>query len=276
LIDQEGGRVQRLRPPHWPAYPPGRAYGRAKHNDCLTGPALARLGGRLIASDLHALGVTVDCAPVLDVPAPDGDLIIGDRAFGDSPDAVARLARAFAEGLIAGGVLPVIKHAPGHGRATADSHLALPVVDADLAALENDFRPFRMLSDMPIAMTAHVVYSAIDSRRPATTSAPVIRMIRSDLGFDGLLLSDDLSMKALNGDFATRARQALRAGCDMVLHCNGDMAEMRAVALGTRALRGAAKRRAEAALARIPKVVEPLEQKTARTRFAAAFGEGAA
>jgi beta-N-acetylhexosaminidase len=170
----------------------------------------------------------------------------------------------------------VIKHAPGHGRATADSHLALPVVDADLAALENDFRPFRMLSDMPIAMTAHVVYSAIDSRRPATTSAPVIRMIRSDLGFDGLLLSDDLSMKALNGDFATRARQALRAGCDMVLHCNGDMAEMRAVALGTRALRGAAKRRAEAALARIPKVVEPLEQKTARTRFAAAFGEGAA
>ena len=172
LIDQEGGRVQRLGPPHWPAYPSGRAYADVASNDPLTGKSLARLGARLIAHDLKSLGITVDCAPVLDVPTKDADLIIGDRAYGADGDGVAVLARSFAEGLLAGGVLPVIKHIPGHGRATADSHLKLPIVDDPIERLEKDFHPFRILSDMPLAMTAHVVYSAIDGSRPATTSAP--------------------------------------------------------------------------------------------------------
>jgi beta-N-acetylhexosaminidase len=220
---------------------------------------------------LRALGITVDCAPVLDVPVKGAHDIIGDRAYGDAADEIAALGRAFAEGLIAGGVLPVIKHIPGHGRAGADSHLALPLVDAPLPALETDFAPFRVLSDMPMAMTAHVVYSAIDAKRPATTSPAVMRMMRHDLGFGGLIMSDDLSMKALQGDFAGRARRALHAGCDVVLHCNGDMAEMVAVAKGTRTLRGISKARATAALARLPRTPEPFDQAEARARFAAVF-----
>jgi beta-N-acetylhexosaminidase len=271
LIDQEGGRVQRLGPPRWPRYPSGRAYANLAANDPLTGRAVARLGARLIAADLRALGITVDCAPVLDVPVKGAHDIIGDRAYGDAADGIAALGRAFAEGLIAGGVLPVIKHIPGHGRAGADSHLALPVVDAPVPALETDFAPFRVLSDMPMAMTAHVVYAAIDAKRPATTSPGVMRLIRQDLGFGGLVMSDDLSMKALEGDFAGRARRALHAGCDVVLHCNGDMAEMTAVAKGTRALRGIAKARAAAALARLPKTPEPFDEAEARARLAAAF-----
>jgi beta-N-acetylhexosaminidase len=271
LIDQEGGRVQRLGPPHWPKYPTGRAYADLAANDPLTGRSIARLGARLIAHDLVALGINVDCAPVLDVPAPGGHDIIGDRAYGAALESIATLGRAFAEGLIAGGVLPVIKHIPGHGRATADSHLDLPVVEASREALETDFATFRMLSDMPMAMTAHVVYAAIDKKRPATTSPEMIDLIRGDLGFGGLIMSDDLSMKALKGDFKSRARRSLKAGCDVVLHCNGDMAEMQAVASGTKALHGHAKRRAEAALARLPKTVEPFDVAEARARFAAAF-----
>jgi beta-N-acetylhexosaminidase len=272
LIDQEGGRVQRLGPPHWPKYPPGRAYGRLAANDPLTGQALARLGGRLIAEDLRQLGLNVDCVPVLDVPQPGAHDIIGDRAYGETVETIARLARAAAEGLIAGGVLPVIKHIPGHGRALADSHLALPEVDASLEALDaTDFQPFRMLSDMPMAMTAHVVYRAIDKRWPATTSRRAIRLIREGLGFGGLLMSDDLSMKALSGNFASRAKASLKAGCDVVLHCNGDMAEMRAVAEGTGVLRGQARRRADAALARLARLPEPFDEAEARSRFAAAF-----
>jgi beta-N-acetylhexosaminidase len=271
LIDQEGGRVQRLGPPGWPRYPAGRAYARLAANDPMTGRAVARLGARLIAADLRALGITVDCAPVLDVPVKGAHDIIGDRAYGDAADGIAALGRAFSEGLIAGGVLPVIKHIPGHGRAGADSHLALPLVDAPLPALETDFAPFRVLSDMPMAMTAHVVYSAIDAKRPATTSPAVMRMMRHDLGFGGLIMSDDLSMKALQGDFAGRARRALHAGCDVVLHCNGDMAEMVAVAKGTRTLRGISKARATAALARLPRTPEPFDQAEARARFAAVF-----
>jgi beta-N-acetylhexosaminidase len=276
LIDQEGGRVQRLKPPHWPIYPTGRAYARLAANDPLTGRAVARLGARLIAHDLAALGITVDCAPVLDVPVAGADAIIGDRAYGETVNSIAGLGRAFAEGLIAGGVLPVIKHIPGHGRATADSHLALPVVETALAELETDFAPFRMLSDMPMAMTAHVVYSAIDHKRPATTSSVAIRLIRDDLGFSGLIMSDDLSMKALKGDFAGRARRSLRAGCDVVLHCNGDMSEMRAVMAGTKTLAGHAKRRADAALARLPRTPEPFDEAEARARFASAFPEPSA
>ena len=276
LIDQEGGRVQRLKPPHWPLYPPGRTYGQIAGNDPLLKREITRLGARLIAHDLASLGINVDCVPVLDVPDPQGHEIIGDRAYGQTPDEVAYLGRAAAEGLIAGGVLPVIKHIPGHGRAKADSHLELPVVDASLEELDaRDFPPFRVLSDMPMAMTAHVIYSAIDPKRPATTSKKAIRkIIRGSLGFDGLVMSDDLSMKALSGDFAERAEQSLAAGCDVVLHCNGDMAEMKAVVDGTGALKGHAKRRAAAALGRIARAPEPLDLDAARARFAAALGTG--
>ncbi|MBU1376619.1 MAG: beta-N-acetylhexosaminidase [Alphaproteobacteria bacterium] len=268
LIDQEGGRVQRLGPPHWRRYPPGRAYGQAADARELT-----RLGARLMAHDLSALGINVDCLPVLDVPDPQGHAIIGDRAYSDTADQVAVLGRAACEGLIAGGVLPVVKHIPGHGRAKADSHLELPVVDAAWDDLEaRDFAPFKALSDMPMAMTAHVIFSAVDAKRPATTSRKVLRkVVRGTIGFDGLLMSDDLSMKALRGDVRDRAEDALRADCDVVLHCNGDMAEMKAVAAGTGALKGHARRRAHAALARLPTRVEPFDAAEARARFDAAF-----
>ena len=269
LIDQEGGRVQRLGPPHWRRYPPGRAYGRLQGS----GREIARLGARLLAHDLAAVGVNVDCLPVLDVPDPHSHEIVGDRAYADSPDEVAVLGRAVCEGLIAGGVLPVIKHMPGHGRARADSHHALPVVDASWAALEaRDFAPFRALSDMPMAMTAHVVYAAVDAERPATTSRTVFdRVIRGAIGFEGLVMSDDLSMQALSGDFADRARAAVAAGCDLALHCNGDMAEMRGVVEGVGGLQGRALARAEAALARLPNAPEPFDAAEARARFDAAF-----
>jgi beta-N-acetylhexosaminidase len=273
LIDQEGGRVARLKPPHWRLYPPGRAYDELAEANPASAREIARLGGRLLAHDLAALGINVDCVPVLDVPDPRGHEIIGDRAYGQTPDRVALLGRASAEGLIAGGVLPVIKHIPGHGRAMADSHLELPVVDASYEELDaRDFAPFKALSDMPMAMTAHVIYSAIDRKRPATTSKKAVRkVIRGAIGFDGLLMSDDLSMKALSGDFAERARAALAAGCDVVLHCNGDMAEMKAVVAGTGPLKGRAKRRAESALARIVRAPEPFDAAEARARFDAAF-----
>ena len=276
LIDQEGGRVQRLKPPHWPLYPPGRAYGRLAVNDPLMKREIARLGARLIAHDLASLGVNVDCVPVLDVPDPHGHEIIGDRAYGDTPEEVAVLGRAAAEGLIAGGVLPIIKHIPGHGRAKADSHLELPVVEAGWDELDaRDFAPFRVLSDMPMAMTAHVIYAAVDRKRPATTSKKMFaKVIRGAIGFDGLVMSDDLSMKALSGGFAERAKDALAAGCDVVLHCNGDMAEMKAVAAGAGALKGRAKRRAEAGLARIARAPEPLDLAEARKRFLEALGGG--
>jgi beta-N-acetylhexosaminidase len=273
LIDQEGGRVQRLGPPHWRRYPPGGAYGQLTANDPLIRREVTRLGARLLAHDLAALGINVDCVPVLDVPAPDAHEVIGDRAYGSTPEEVASLGRAAAEGLIAGGVLPVIKHIPGHGRARSDSHLALPVVDASLEDLDaRDFAPFKVLSDMPMAMTAHVVYTAIDPKRPATTSRKAIRdVMRGTIGFDGLIMSDDLSMKALSGDFAERARASLAAGCDVVLHCNGDMAEMRAVIAGCRPLAGRAKARAASALARLAKTPEPFDAAEARARFDAAF-----
>ena len=273
LIDQEGGRVQRLGPPHWGRFPPGRAYGDLAGNDPLLRREITRLGARLMAHDLAALGVNVDCVPVLDVPDPAGHQIIGDRAYGQTPDEVALLGRAAAEGLIAGGVLPVVKHIPGHGRARSDSHHDLPVVDASLADLDaRDFAPFRVLSDMPMAMTAHVIYSAVDPKRPATTSRSVMRrVVRGAIGFDGLVMSDDLSMKALSGDFATRARASRAAGCDVVLHCNGDMAEMAAVIEGAGTLAGHAARRARAALARLAKAPEPFDVAEGRARFDAAF-----
>ena len=269
MIDQEGGRVQRLGPPHWPVYPPGRVYGAVRSDDPLLAQAFARLGARLMADDLHRLGINVDAVPVLDVPQPGAHDVIGDRAYGTTADRIATLGRAAAEGLLAGGVLPIIKHILGHGRAMADSHLNLPVVEASAEALsEVDFAPFRNLSDMPMAMTAHVIYTAIDPRHPATTSRRVVRqVIREDIGFDGLLMSDDLSMKALSGTFAERTRRSLAAGCDVVLHCNGDMDEMVEIADAARPLSARGRQRAAAALARIPRRVEPLDAEAARERF---------
>ena len=273
LVDQEGGRVQRMGPPHWRRYPPGRAYGRANPQDPLIRREMTRLGARLIADDLLSVGINVDCLPVLDVPVPGAHDVIGDRAYGEEPATVAVLGRAAAEGLLAGGVLPIIKHMPGHGRARADSHEALPVVEASREELEAvDFEPFRVLADMPLAMTAHVVYTAIDPEQPATTSRTVMdEVIRGSLGFDGLVMSDDLSMKALSGSLRERAAAALAAGCDLALHCNGKLDEMQAVAEAAPVLSGKAKARAENALARIRHRPEPLDPVDAHARLTAAL-----
>jgi beta-N-acetylhexosaminidase len=269
LVDQEGGRVQRLGPPHWPAYPPGAAYARLFDRDERAAHA-AQLGARLIAADLNMLGIDVDCLPLADVPVSGADSVIGDRAYGDTPDRVAAIAAAVAEGLMAGGVLPVLKHIPGHGRATADSHQRLPVVDADRATLEaTDFAAFRPLKNLPLGMTAHVVFSAIDPVLPATTSATMIReVIRGFIGFDGLLMSDDVSMGALSGSIAERTRASLAAGCDLVLHCNGRLDEMQAVAAEAPELSGAAARRAAAALA-ARRPPSDIDLPAARREFAA-------
>jgi beta-N-acetylhexosaminidase len=274
LVDQEGGRVQRLGPPLWPAYPPGAAYGRIYDRDPDAGLAAARLGARLIAADLMELGINIDCLPLADVPVAGADRVIGDRAYGDTPGKVAAIAGAVAAGLADGGVLPVLKHIPGHGRANADSHLKLPVVHADRATLEaTDFAAFRPLKRLPLAMTAHVVFTAIDPVRPATTSATMIgEVIRGLIGFDGLLMGDDISMGALSGSIAERARASLAAGCDLVLHCNGKMDEMRAVAAEAPELAGDAKRRAEAALA-VRKSPSGIDLAAARREFAAMMTE---
>ncbi len=251
LVDQEGGRVQRLGPPHWPAYPPGAVYSALYDRDPASGLTAARLGARLIASDLWALGIDTDCLPLADVPVPGSDNVIGDRAYGTEPGKVAAIAGAVAEGLLAGGVLPVLKHLPGHGRATADSHMKLPVVDTDRGTLDKtDFAAFRQLAGLPLGMTAHVVFSAIDPVQPATTSVTIVdQVIRGFIGFRGLLMSDDVSMGALSGTIAERSRAALAAGCDVVLHCNGKLDEMIQVASASPALAGEAARRAGAALA---------------------------
>ena len=232
LIDQEGGRVARLGPPHWRDVPPAARLGAVARRDLGRGLEAARLNARLTAEELYGLGISVNCAPVLDIPQPGGHGIIGDRAFGDDPELVVALGGAVAEGFLRGGVLPVIKHMPGHGRARADSHVELPVVDADRGSLEEfDFHPFRALSDMPWAMTAHVMYTAIDPDAPATISARLIgEVVRRFIGFDGVLISDDLAMSALEGSLADRAQAALAAGCDLVLHCTGERAGMAQIA----------------------------------------------
>lgn len=232
LIDQEGGRVARLKPPQWRAAPAAARFGALAKRDMAKAVDATRLNARLIAAELRALGIDVDCLPVLDLPVAEADPIIGDRAFAGDAETVTTLGRACCEGLIAGGVTPIVKHVPGHGRATVDSHEHLPVVDADLETLRAaDFLPFRALADMPWAMTAHVVYAAVDPHRPATMSAAVVReVIRNWIGFVGVLLSDDLSMGALSGSMGDRGRDALSAGCDLALHCNGRMEEMTALA----------------------------------------------
>jgi beta-N-acetylhexosaminidase len=251
LIDQEGGRVQRLRPPHWALYPSGASFGRLYDIDPALGLKAARLSARLIADDLQQLGVSVDCLPLADVPVAGADDVIGDRAYGEEPGKVTAIARAVADGLAEGGILPVLKHIPGHGRATADSHLSLPTVDTPRNELEKiDFAAFRPLADLPMAMTAHVVFSALDPAQPATTSATIVdQVIRGVIGFQGLLMSDDVSMNALAGSLAERTRAVFAAGCDIVLYCNGKLDEMREVARETPELSGKALERARKALA---------------------------
>jgi beta-N-acetylhexosaminidase len=232
LIDQEGGRVARLRPPHWRNAPPAGRIGALASTSIDVACEAVRVNSRLLAVELADLGVDVDCAPVADVPVPGAHDIIGDRAYSADPVLVGKMAHACAIGLLEGGVIPVIKHIPGHGRARADSHAELPVVDEALADLDRtDFVPFRALAHLPWAMTAHVLYTAVDAERPATTSPKVIsEIIRGRIGFDGVLISDDLSMEALKGDLASRATACLAAGCDLVLHCTGTFAEMQQIA----------------------------------------------
>jgi beta-N-acetylhexosaminidase len=252
LIDQEGGRVQRFGPPHLRAYPAGAAYGRIYRRNSLAGVEAAFLGAKLIALDLHELGVSVNCIPTLDIPVEGGTSAIGDRALGDNVDMVATLGGAQLDGTLAGGMLPVIKHMPGHGRALVDSHRELPQVDATMAELEaQDFTPFRLMAKRaPLGMTAHVVYLDVDDSSPATLSRAVIgNIIRQRIGFDGALMTDDISMGALSGDPRSRAVRAIGAGCDLVLHCNGDLMEMIDVADGVPELAGDALRRTDAALA---------------------------
>ncbi|MGH6680713.1 MAG: beta-N-acetylhexosaminidase [Bradyrhizobium sp.] len=250
LIDQEGGRVQRLQPPHWPTYPAGAMFGRLYDIDPPLGLTAARLSARLIADDLSQLGISVDCLPLADVPVPGADAVIGDRAYGNEAAKVAAIARAVAEGLEHGGILPVLKHIPGHGRAAADSHVELPRVDASKSELDRtDFAAFRSLANLPMAMTAHVVFSALDPAHPVTTSATMVeKVIRGAIGFQGLLMSDDVSMNALAGTIAERTAASFAAGCDMVLHCNGKLEEMDEVAGATPELMGRAKERAAMAL----------------------------
>jgi beta-N-acetylhexosaminidase len=270
LIDQEGGRVARLGPPHWPVYPPGAVFGALYDLDPALGLNAARLSSRLIAADLIDLGISVDCLPLADVPVAGADAVIGNRAYGTEPAKVAAIARAVTEGLEQGGVLPVLKHIPGHGRAAADSHFRLPTVDTSKEELERtDFAAFQPLADLPMAMTAHVVFSALDPAHPATTSATIIRqVIRGVIGFQGLLMSDDVSMNALAGSIAERTRAIVNAGCDMVLHCNGKLDEMRDVARETPELAGEALDRARRALAsrRAP---APFDRQAARAELEA-------
>jgi len=249
LIDQEGGRVARLRPPVWPASPPAAVFGALYDVAPVSAIAAARLNALIIALTLRDVGVTVNCLPLLDVRSAEGHDIIGDRSYGDEPMRVAALGRATLDGLRAGGVIGVVKHIPGHGRARVDSHHALPVVDATRDDLATDFEPFRTLNAAPMAMTAHIVYSAIDPDRCATLSPRVIgETIRGAIGFDGLLMSDDLGMKALGGTFAERTRDSLAAGCDIALHCSGDFSEMREVTNAAGTITAEARARLNAAL----------------------------
>jgi beta-N-acetylhexosaminidase len=266
LIDQEGGRVQRMGPPHWRKFPPANTFGR--HPSPLDERAdLVRNGARLIAEDLRACGINVDCLPVLDVPAPGGHNVIGDRAYGDDPLTIATLGRAACEGLIAGKVLPVVKHMPGHGRAEADSHMELPVVRATRKELELDFEPFRMLKDMPLAMSAHVVYTAIDPEQPATTSAKVVdQIMRKAIGFDGLIMSDDLHMKALRGSFRAKTEALFAAGLDMALDCHFNPVTAREVAEASPVLDGIRAERAAKALRLLHGAPKPFDVTTAEQK----------
>jgi beta-N-acetylhexosaminidase len=274
LIDQEGGRVQRLVPPNWRRYPTGRRYGDLYQRDPEQALAAARLGARLIARDLTDLGINVNCAPVLDVPVPGAHDVIGDRAYGATVEVVCALGRAVADGYLEGGVLPVIKHIPGHGRAASDSHASLPVINATREEMNRtDFAPFKALSDMPLAMTAHILAPAIDSDAPASASRKIIaEVVRGEIGFNGLIMCDDLGMGALVGSMAERTRAVLEAGCDVALHCSGKLDEMEAVASATPLLAGEASRRFDAARARLGPA-KPFDEARAEALLAEILGE---
>jgi beta-N-acetylhexosaminidase len=269
LIDQEGGRVARLKPPHWRKAPPGRVLGELYARNPEAGLEAARLNARLLALDVASIGCDVDCLPVLDIALPDTHSVIGDRAYAAQPEAVAAIGRAAAEGLMAEGVMPVIKHIPGHGRATVDSHHSLPKVAVSRDTLERtDFVPFKLLADLPWAMTAHVLYEAIDPEAALTVSARgVSDVVRGHVGFDGLLLSDDLSMQALGGTLGERAARSLAAGCDIALHCNGQRAEMVEVAGRTAAMTRDAVRRFEAGRSYLARHRQPQAARETRKRL---------
>ncbi len=273
LVDQEGGRVQRLGPPHWRRYPSGARFMEVSKGDVNAAAELARLSARLIAHDLFDVGISIDCAPVLDLPVDGMTDAIGDRAYARDPMTIAKIGRAFADGLIAGGILPVIKHMPGHGRAMVDSHKDLPLVQTPKDILsKTDFVPFRRLADLPIAMTAHIVFHDIDPDNPATASRHLIQtIIRSEIGFGGLLLSDDMSMEALKGDFGSRARAIFEAGCDMAVHCNGRIEEARAVAAATPYLAGVSLERANRVISMLNKAPEAFDPVDAAAKLDAAL-----
>ena len=248
MVDQEGGRVARLRPPHWRAHPPGARLGKLFARDRLAGLRAAWLTGALIGLDCAAAGFDVVCAPVLDLGIPGAHAVIGDRALAEDPSAVARLGRALAAGLLSAGIQPVGKHAPGHGRAGVDSHLTLPRVGTDDMAA--DLLPFALNADLPWAMTAHIVYPAWDAVLPATLSPAVIgSIIRGRIGFEGVLVTDDIAMQALSGTPADLARRALAAGCDVALYCSGEPAPTAALLAACPALTWAASARLRAARA---------------------------
>jgi beta-N-acetylhexosaminidase len=251
LVDEEGGRVQRMKPPRWRDSPAPGSFGEIHGRNPAAAVDLARFNARLIAEDLHDVGIDVNCAPLLDLRETNGHAVIGDRAFSSDPETVVELARAWVDGLQDGGILPVVKHIPGHGRTRVDSHHALPVVDAALDDMEaRDFSPFRSFREHPAGMTGHLLFTAIDPDNPATLSPKVVsEIIRGRIGFDGLLMTDDLSMSALQGTIGERAARAIAAGCDIALHCNGDLAEMRDVVNQVPTLSGDGLRRAEALLA---------------------------
>ncbi|WP_340110111.1 glycoside hydrolase family 3 N-terminal domain-containing protein [Pikeienuella sp. HZG-20] len=266
LVDQEGGRVQRLRPPHWRAFRPAMAECEGRPLEVAAEALVLRY--RLIAHELNAAGVDVNCAPLLDVATPDLHQAIGDRALARDGARVGALGHAVRRGLMAGGVLPVVKHLPGYGRADVDPHLSLPVVSASRAALEQDFAPFRAHADAPMGMTAHLMIDAVDAEYPVTFSGPCIDLIRDEIGFQGLLMTDDISMGALQGSIAERVTASLDAGCDIVLHCNGDMAEMEAAAEAAGRLEGRALARARAVDA-LPRAVEEIDIAEVERRYRA-------
>lgn len=275
LIDQEGGRVARLRPPHWRASPSAGSIGDLTARDWIGGIEAARLNAMLIAAELHDAGITINCGPVLDLPIPGASNAIGDRAFGGSAAVAGALGGAVCGGLLAGGVLPVIKHMPGLGRAMIDSHHQLPVIDEPLDVLrENDLAPFQQLRESPWGMTAHMVCSAIDDK-PATQSKAVIeRLIRGDIGFEGVLFSDDLSMAALTGNLGERAALSLDAGCDVVEHCNGMLEEMQTVAAAVGPLSDGAQTRIIAAEARRETAPEAVDRAALEARLSELLAGG--
>ncbi len=273
FIDQEGGRVRRLRPPHWPEYPAAQVLAQLYALDRNKGLRACFLHHRLMADDLRALGISADCAPVLDSPVDGADPIISDRAFGADTGAITAMAHAAMAGLMVGGVAPVIKHIPGHGRATVDSHKALPRISAKRMQLKtSDFAPFKALNEAPMAMTAHAIFDCVDKRNPVTTSRKALTaLIREDIGFDGLLMSDDLDMKALHvgamaGKLTELTRKSLAAGCDIALQCSGNLPDMVKVARGAKLLRGKAAERAFIADNCALKA-KRFERKTARQEF---------